>query len=59
MEEIINFLIDSSFNIQISWLIFITSILWIFHAGSKHYSIMYTRGGEDDEVYEIDFPSIK
>lgn len=57
-EEVVYFLINLIFNIQVSWLIFITSVLWIFHAGCKYYTIMYTKGGEDDEIYEIHFPPI-
>jgi len=58
LEEFIDFLRNTLFTIKVSWLIFITSVLWIFHVGSKHYSIMYTKGGEEDEVYVIHFPSL-
>ncbi len=57
-EEIINFLIDLTFNIRLNWMIFIFSILWIFHAGNESYQITYTKGGKDDEMYEINFPAI-
>ena len=34
------------------------ALLWIFHAGNESYQITYTKGGKDDEMYEINFPAI-
>jgi len=58
LEEFIGFLSEALFTIRVSWLIFITSLLWISHVGSRNYSIIYTKGGEEDETYIIHFPSL-